>query len=117
MTDWRDEYKKKLVPAEQAVRAVKPGDRVYFGFPPQPTLLSAALAARRHELDGVEMLLENPRVDDGWLEGGGRQAFNVVMEFYIGPVMRRWTDQKRADFLPLVFSLEHKLHRERPTED
>lgn len=117
VTDWRDEYKKKLVPAEQAVRAVKPGDRVYFGFPPQPTLLSAALSARRHELDGVEMLLENPRVDDGWLEGEGRQAFNVVMEFYIGPVMRRWTDQKRADFLPLVFSLEHKLHRERPAED
>jgi len=38
--DWREEYKRKLVSAEEAVKVVKSGDRVNFGFPRQATLLT-----------------------------------------------------------------------------
>ncbi len=115
--DWREEYKRKLVPAEEAVKVVKSGDRVSFGFPRQPTLLTAALAARAEELENVEILAENPRVDDGWLEPNKKKAFSVTMNYFIGPVMRRWTDIKMADYLPITFSLEPKILQERAEEN
>ena len=114
--NWEEEYKRKLVTAEEAVNAVKPGDKVAFGFPRQPTALTAALAARREELNDIELLAENPRIDDGWLEPGKKEAFKVTMEHFIGAIMRKWTDQKKADYLPIVFSLEPKPYRERSSE-
>lgn len=115
--NWEEEYKRKLVTAEEAVKAVKPGEKVGFGFPRQPTSLTAALAARREELDNVEILMENPRVDDGWLEPGKNEAFKVTMEVFIGPTMRKWTDNKKADYLPIVFSVEPKPYRERTSSE
>jgi len=114
---WREEYEQKLVSAEEAVKLVKSGDRVSFGFPRQPTLLTAALAARSEELENVEMLLENPRVDDGWLQPNRKKAFSVTMDYFIGPVMRKSTDAKMADYLPIIFSLEPKSLRERSKEN
>lgn len=115
--DWREEYKRKLVSAEEAVKVVKSGDRVSFGFPRQPTLLTAALAARSEELENVEMLIENPRVDDGWLQPDKKGAFGVTMYNFIGPVMRKWTDAKSADYLPIATSLESKTWQERAQEN
>ena len=82
--DWRKEYKQKLVSAEEAVKIVKSGDRVSFGFPRQPTLLTAALAARSEELENVQMLIQNPRVDDGWLQPDRKKAFDVTMYYLSG---------------------------------
>jgi len=106
--DWRKEYKRKLVSAEEAVKVVKSGDRVGFGFPRQATLLTAALAARSEELENVEMMIHNPRVDDGWLQPDKKKAFGVTMYYFIGPVMRKWTDARMADYLPIIFSLESR---------
>lgn len=114
--DWREEYRQKLVSAEEAVKVVKPGDRVVFGFPPQPTLLTSALAARSGELEKIDLLIENPRVDDGWLQPDKNKAFNVTIEYFIGPVMRKWTDAKVADYLPTTFSLEPKIWQEKAPE-
>jgi len=115
--DWHDEYKRKLVSAEEAVKVIKSGDRVSFGFPQQPTLLTAALAARSAELENVEMLIENPRVDDGWLQPDKKKTFSVTLDYFIGPVMRKWTDARMADYLPITFSLEPKAWQERAQEN
>ena len=115
--DWREEYKRKLVSAEEAVKVVKSGDRVSFGFPRQATLLTAALAARSDELENVGMLIQNPRVDDGWLQPDRKKAFSVAMYYFIGPVMRKWTDARMADYLPIIFSLEPKILQERAQEN
>ena len=114
--NWQEEYKRKLVSAEEAVKAVKSGDRVKFGFQRQPTLLTSALAARYQDLKNVDMLMESPRVDDGWLDPGKRDTFQVSMEFFIGPGMRKWTDAKLADYLPVLFTTESKVLRERGSE-
>ena len=114
--DWYEEYQRKLVSAEEAVKVVKSGDSVSFGFPRQPTLLTAALAARSEELQGMEMLLENPRVDDGWLQPEKKGSFNVTLDYLIGPVMRKWTDARMADYLPIMFSTEPKILIERSRE-
>ena len=115
--DWREEYKRKLVSAEEAVKVVKSGDRIVFGFPRQATLLTAALAARSEELENVDLVIQNPRVDDGWLQPDKKQAFGVTMYNFIGPVMRKWTDAKMADYLPITFSLEPKIWQEATQEN
>ena len=114
--DWSNEYKRKLVSAEEAVRVIQSGDKVSFGFPRQPTLLTAAAAARSVELENVAMLIQNPRIDDGWLRPDKNGAFNVTMHYYIGPVMRKWTDARIADYLPITFSTEPKILQERIRE-
>ena len=114
--NWRQEYEQKLVSAEEAVKIVQSGEKVSFGFPRQPTLLTAALAARSEELQDMEMLLENPRVDDGWLQPEKKGSFNVTLDYLIGPVMRKWTDARMADYLPIMFSTEPKILIERSRE-
>jgi butyryl-CoA:acetate CoA-transferase len=50
------EYKKRLVTAEEAVKVVKSGDWVEYGqFATQPMLLDKALAARKNELRDVKI--------------------------------------------------------------
>ncbi len=57
MLDWREEYKRKLVSAEDAVKVVKSGDRVVIPLPEQPRLLPDMLA-------GVPPILVPPRMRD-----------------------------------------------------
>jgi len=114
--NWKEEYKRKLVTAKEAVKIVKSGDKVGFGFPRQPYALNAALAARSDELENVEMLVEDPRIDDGWLHPEKKKAFSMTLEFFIGPTMRKYTDSKEADYLPVIFSMEPKIWQERAGE-
>lgn len=54
--DWRQEYKRKTCRADQAVRAVQPGDRVVVQHAcGEPQHLVAALMARGEELRDVEI--------------------------------------------------------------
>jgi len=54
--DYQAEYRRKLVPAETAVRAVKSGDWVDYGWcTNHPAALDAALAARKDELFDVKV--------------------------------------------------------------
>lgn len=75
--DWQEEYKRKLVSPEEAVRHVVPGDRVIFQDGPEPERLGRALAARRGELPNVEVAVPYPMVDFGWYDGRGDGAFTV----------------------------------------
>ena len=52
--DWREEYKRKLVAPEEAVKVIKSGDRVVFGQP-DPLALGLALADRAEELKEVRI--------------------------------------------------------------
>ena len=110
---WHEEYQNKLVSAEEAVRAIKSGDRVYFAFPRQPFSLTKALEARRDELEDVEVLLEAPRVDNLWVAPEKKEAFKLVVTIHPGPKMRPWLKEKSATYLPSVFSTEAKTLKER----
>lgn len=53
---WMDEYKSKLVSADEAVKVVKSGDLVHYGeFVMNSHVLDAALAKRKDELRGVQI--------------------------------------------------------------
>jgi 4-hydroxybutyrate CoA-transferase len=116
MEDWKAKYKQKVVSPDQAVKIVKSGDKVGFGFPRQPILLTRALVARAGELKDVDIITENPRIDDGWLETDNQGAFKVTLTYFIGPVMRKWTDLKLADYIPITFSTEPRVTRDHVQE-
>jgi len=76
---WKEEYQKKLTTAENAVKIVKSGDWVDFGFGVgmAPGLMSA-LAKRSTELENVnlrDLLWLHPT--DGFLSPEGQKAFNI----------------------------------------
>jgi len=51
-----EEYKRKLITAEQAAKLVKSGDWVQYGeFVQQPHDIDAALSARKDELEDVKI--------------------------------------------------------------
>ncbi|MGE5455417.1 MAG: acetyl-CoA hydrolase/transferase family protein [Methylocystaceae bacterium] len=53
---YQEEYQRKLVSAEVAVKCIKPRDKVDYGyFNGKPVLCDAALAARKNELEDVQV--------------------------------------------------------------
>ena len=63
--DWQEEYKRKLVSHDEAVKRVSSGDLVVFPLA-GPNALAVALANRREELRGVTVRLSSPGGDPGW---------------------------------------------------
>ena len=54
---WVDDYKKKLVSAEEAASLIKSDDRIYIsGNAATPYVLMNSLARRKDELEGVELV-------------------------------------------------------------
>ena len=115
--DWREEYKRKLVSAEEAVKVVKSGDRVVCGtHPDQPKVLGGALAARKEELKDVDLVMEMPGGGIPLLQPGMEESFNIILDGYVGDGARPLLDEKRAVYLPDCFSMEFKQYDDRPQE-
>lgn len=105
----RDEYRRKLTTAEEAVKVVKPGDRVAIGGSiDEPTLLPEALWARRSELKNVSVVHLCPGKDYGWCQPGGDEAFNVEVIGFMGPVMRPRASERRVSLIPNGWHLSLK---------
>ncbi len=113
--NWKDEYQRKLVSAEEAVKAVKSGDRVFFSFARDPFLLCQALAERHAELKNVSVNMMMAQTDPGWFEPEKAAAFQVTVGIFSGPMARDWLAERKVDFLPHTFSMESKIF-ERPEE-
>ncbi|MBW2621512.1 MAG: acetyl-CoA hydrolase/transferase family protein [Deltaproteobacteria bacterium] len=114
-SNWKDEYQRKLVSAEEAVRAVNSGDRVFFSFSRDPSVLCQALADRYKELKDVSINMMMAQTDPGWLDPERADAFNVTVGVFSGPIARDWLAERKVDFLPHTFSMESKIF-ERPDE-
>lgn len=97
MVLWREEYRKRLVSAEEAVKVVKSGDRVAFTTGREPLSLGLALAARKEELEGVEIFIPTPGIDFGWYDPGWEDSFQIKVGF-IHAVVREMMDERRCDY-------------------
>ncbi|MDY6835047.1 MAG: acetyl-CoA hydrolase/transferase C-terminal domain-containing protein [Chloroflexota bacterium] len=106
--EWRTDFDRKLVTAEEAVKVIKSGDLVVTPLPTQPTILQEALAARASELRNVTISSAATAIDPGWFSPGMEQSFNVAVELFIGSRIRPSVDERRATYLPNLFSLRHK---------
>jgi len=98
---WVDDYKKKLVTAEEAVAEINTHNRVYIsGNAATPYVLMKALASRKDELEGVELvhvllLGEDPLSRPG-MEGHFRHN-----SLFVGPADRKAINEGRADYIPI----------------
>ena len=98
---WVDDYKKRLVTAEEAVDEINSHNRVYIsGNAATPYVLMKALASRKDELEGVELvhvllLGEDPLARPG-MEGHFRHN-----SLFVGPADRKAINEGRADYIPI----------------
>ena len=117
--NWRDEYNRKLVTAEEAVKVVKSDDRVIFPVLNSALLLGPALAARKDELRNVTFHAQTPMEENigMFYQLGMEKAFYNTTELYYGDFARTAPaggDAKRLVYLPGTFSCMMKPFDERP---
>jgi len=111
LDDWREQYKRKLVSAEEAAQAVKSGDNIFI-----PSVywgqVASAIAARHEELRDVTVEIQAPLFDPGWLAPGMEESFNVFVRIYLGPTGRQAHDEGQVSFLPYTNSTWFKIYRD-----
>ncbi|NOR13524.1 MAG: 4-hydroxybutyrate CoA-transferase [Candidatus Aminicenantes bacterium] len=98
---WVDDYKMKLVTAEEAVSGIRSGDCIYIsGNAATPYVLMKALAARKDELKDVELahvlLLGDDPLSKPEMEGHFRHN-----SLFVGPADRKAINEGRADYVPI----------------
>jgi len=119
--DWENEYKRKLVSAEEAVQIVKSGDRVVFPTCAFPRVLGPALAARKNELRNVTIHAESALEEDLGLfyQKDQRDDVFYLTTWHILDLARKapaGTDARRTVYLPLTWSQMKKPFDERPDD-
>jgi len=77
--DWREEYKRKLISAEQAANMVKSGDRLVFAAGREAFSIGLAVAARKDELKNISVYAPSPGYDFGWYDPGWQDSFDVAI--------------------------------------
>ena len=93
---WQEDYKKKLVTAEEAVSHIKSGDRVCFVQGNEPQALGLALAGRLGEVENVLLSLRTPGRDFGWYDPVFEMSFKIEVGFPL-PIVRQIIAERRAD--------------------
>ena len=109
---WLHNYHERIVSAEEAVRTVKSGDRVYLtGNCSVPQVLMKALIDRAPELTDVEIchILTLGKTPYAGPEYAGRFRVNTL---FIGEGVRAAVNEGRADFTPVRLSEVPQLFSE-----
>ena len=113
--DWREEYKRRLASAEDAMKLVKAGDLVMIPIA-GPRVLPGALF--RHCTENgvaIDLRVAAPLTDPGWYRAGHEETFRLEFELFIGDFARPAMDEGRATYLPNLFSLNFKdIDEKRP---
>lgn len=99
--------------AEQAVNAVRSGDRVVVGMAcSEPQHLLEALVARAPELRDVEIVQLLAMGPAKYVQPGMEKSFHYNTLF-VGVSARKAVEEKRADYTPCFFSEVPRLFREK----
>jgi 4-hydroxybutyrate CoA-transferase len=115
--NWRDEYQRKLVSAEEAVSGIKSGDTVSIPLGREPEALGLALAARGDELSDVKIMVYSPGLDFGWYDPGWEEIFKVKVGFvFPRGIAREWIDARRGDFQVGSVAGAHPYYNENPLD-
>ena len=108
---WNDNWKNRLRSAEDAVAAVRSGDRVFVqGAAATPVELLDALAARAEALREVEIVHLHTEGEAPYAKAGLSESFRTNCLF-IGANLRAAVNAGRADYTPIFLSEVPKLFR------
>ena len=95
---WKEEYEKKLISPEDAVKLIRSGDCVAFAYGLEPNDVALALLARAGDLKDIRLYVPAPGRDFPWYEPGWEEAFSVSVG-YVLPVARRMIEERRGDYM------------------
>jgi len=104
MASWQERYRSKVTTADEAVRAVKSGDRLFLtGNASVPLELLAALVRRAPALEGVEICHPLAICPSDYVshEMEGHLRVNTM---FISANVRKAVNEGRADFTPVMLS-------------
>ena len=96
MKDWRSEYERKLISAEEAARFVKSGDYIAFTLGREAYAIGKAIADRMDELEDVKVFQPFPGYHFGWYGQDREKSFKVTI-YMPTIVSQEMVDDKRAD--------------------
>ncbi len=113
--DWQEEYRRKLVSAEEAVKTVKSGDVIDLRPSWDGELVIEALFARRNELQNVMVFHGYTNLNPGWWNPGSEDSFIMVPGGFQTKTQRNLLDIRRCDYFPHGYSNYFKAD-ERPGE-
>lgn len=111
--DWKTDYDAKRTTAEDAMRLVRDGDHVVFGYGAEPLALGLALAARKDELRDVHVYAPAPAHDFGWYDAGWEDSFDLTVGYVFSRgIARTALDEKRlnqtvSSVVPGTAEVEH----------
>ena len=105
---WHEGYKQKITTADEAVKVVESGHRVYYsGNAATPFPLIEALTARKNELENVQLnhvlLIGTDPISDPVFEKHFRHN-----SLFVGPADRAAINAGRADYVPVFL---HQIPR------
>lgn len=98
MTAPPEEYRRKLISAEDAAMLVKSGDHVAFTFGREAQAVGLAIAARKEELRDVYVYIPSVGRDYGWYDPGWEDSFSISTSYLVLPMARQMLRERRADF-------------------
>jgi 4-hydroxybutyrate CoA-transferase len=105
---WREEYKKKLTTAEEAVKAIKSGNRVVVGHAyGQPQHLVNAMVANKDAYENVEIVHMVSLSPAPYCSQEMRKHF-IHNSFFVGVNSREAVNEGQAKYTPCFF---HELPR------
>ena len=101
---WMDEYKRKLVPVDEAMKVVKSGDLVHYGeFVMASHVLDAALAKRTDELFGVNIrTVTCPFPPQTVLADPERKHF-IYNDWHFSGASRKLHDKNLCNYISLTY--------------
>jgi len=108
--DWEEEYKRKLISAEEAAGLIKSNDRIIITLYVDPPAITKAIAARRDELENVTVTIGGVgRYDCDWFNPEPEWVKAFPMEvMHAGFLTRRRLHANKADYMPSTLSLYYK---------
>ena len=102
--DWRDDYNKKLMTAEEAVKLIKSGDRVVVTHATgESTLLSEAMVANAAAYKNVEVVHMVAMGKAAYCKPEFAENFRHN-SLFVGGSTRKAIEEGRGDFTPVFFS-------------
>jgi len=115
---YADEYRSKLVSAEEAVKVVKSGDWLDWGqILSNPYALDAALAARKDELDDIKIrLVMSAKVHEIWKVDPEGETFHMN-NWHFGGADRAQHDKGNAYHIPNLYRNNPLFYRKSLYDD
>lgn len=112
LVEWPEQYRDKLTTADEAVKIIQSGQRVYMGGGcGEPIVLAQSLVRRADEVRGVEIVHVMTAGHAAYAFPGLEESFRVN-SLFIGANVRGQVQTGHADFTPVFLSEIPRLFRE-----